>query len=36
MEQTSHKAVAPAKIGVLKRLGAGLRRASGKEPRVLS
>ena len=36
MEQTSHKVAAPAKIGVLKRLGAGLRRASGKEPRVLS
>ena len=36
MEQTSHKVAAPAKIGVLQRLGAGLRRASGKEPRVLS
>lgn len=36
MEQTSHKVAAPAKIGVLQRLGAGLRRASGKVSRVLS
>ena len=36
MEQTSHKGAAPAKIGVLQRLGACLRRASGKVSRVLS
>ena len=36
MEQTSDKVAAPAKIGVLQRLGACLRRASGKVSRVLS
>lgn len=30
MEQTSHKVAAPAKIGVLQRLGACLRRAPEK------